>query len=65
MSKYAVTAGIQTSPVKTVLYGPEGMIRFTLFLVDIKLLDPNSKAKKFRDSFICEKGYSPPFRVGE
>ena len=41
------------------------MIRFTLFLVDIKLLDLNSKAKNFRDSFICEKSYSPPFRVGE
>ena len=35
------------------------MIRFTLFLVDIKLLDLNSKAKNFRDSFIYEKGYSP------
>ena len=23
MSKYAVTTGIQTAPVKTVLYGPE------------------------------------------
>ena len=25
MSKYAVTSGIQTAPVKTVLYGPEGI----------------------------------------
>ena len=25
MSKYAVTTGIQTAPVKTVLYGPEGI----------------------------------------
>lgn len=25
MSKYAVTTGIQNSPVKTVLYGPEGI----------------------------------------
>ena len=29
MSKYAVTAGIQTSPVKTVLYGPEGIGKST------------------------------------
>ena len=26
MSKYAVTTGIQNSPVKTVLYGPEGIV---------------------------------------
>ena len=25
MSKYAITAGIQNTPVKTVLYGPEGI----------------------------------------
>ncbi len=29
MSKYAVTSGIQTSPVKTVLYGPEGIGKST------------------------------------
>lgn len=29
MSKYAVTAGIQTAPVKTVLYGPEGIGKST------------------------------------
>ena len=30
-------------------------------LVDISKLDLNSKIKKFSDSFICGKGYSPPF----
>ena len=25
MSKYAITDGVQDSPVKTVLYGPEGI----------------------------------------
>ena len=25
MSKYAITTGIQNTPVKTVLYGPEGI----------------------------------------
>ena len=30
MSKYAVTRGIQTAPVKTVLYGPEGIGKSTL-----------------------------------
>ena len=29
MSKYAVTAGVQDSPVKTVLYGPEGIGKST------------------------------------
>ena len=29
-------------------------------LVDISKLGLNSKIKKFSDSFICEKGYSPP-----
>lgn len=29
MSKYAVTSGIQTAPVKTVLYGPEGIGKST------------------------------------
>ena len=29
MSKYAVTTGIQTAPVKTVLYGPEGIGKST------------------------------------
>lgn len=29
MSKYAVTTGIQNSPVKTVLYGPEGIGKST------------------------------------
>ena len=31
MSKYAVTAGVQSAPVKTVLYGPEGIGKSTLF----------------------------------
>ena len=30
-------------------------------LVDISKLDLNSKIKKFSYSFICRKGYSPPF----
>ena len=30
-------------------------------LVDISKLDLNSKIKKFSYSFICGKGYSPPF----
>lgn len=29
MSKYAVTAGVQSAPVKTVLYGPEGIGKST------------------------------------
>lgn len=29
MSKYAITAGVQDSPVKTVLYGPEGIGKST------------------------------------
>ena len=29
MSKYAVTSGVQTAPVKTVLYGPEGIGKST------------------------------------
>ena len=29
-------------------------------LVDISKLDLNRKIKKFSDSFICGKGYSPP-----
>lgn len=29
MSKYAVTTGIQNAPVKTVLYGPEGIGKST------------------------------------
>ena len=31
-----------------------------LQLVDISKLGLNSKIKKFSDSFICGKGYSPP-----
>ena len=27
MSKYSVTSGVQTAPVKVVLYGPEGIER--------------------------------------
>ena len=30
-------------------------------LVDISKFDLNSKIKKFSYSFICGKGYSPPF----
>lgn len=30
MSKYAITSGVQDSPVKTVLYGPEGIGKSTL-----------------------------------
>lgn len=29
MSKYAITAGVQDTPVKTVLYGPEGIGKST------------------------------------
>ena len=29
MSKYAVTSGVQAAPVKTVLYGPEGIGKST------------------------------------
>ena len=29
MSKYSVTTGVQTAPVKTVLYGPEGIGKST------------------------------------
>ena len=32
-----------------------------LQLVDISKIDLNSKIKKFSHSFICGKGYSPPF----
>ena len=34
-------------------------------LVDISKLGLNSKIKKFSYSFICGKGYSPPFGGGE
>ena len=34
-----------------------------LQLVDISKLGLNSKIKKFSYSFICGKGYSPPFGV--
>ena len=34
-------------------------------LVDISKLGLNSKIKKFSYSFICGKGYSPPFEGGE
>lgn len=30
MSKYAITAGVQDTPVKTVLYGPEASARAPL-----------------------------------
>ena len=33
-------------------------------LVDISKLGLNSKIKKFSDSFICGKGYSPPEKGG-
>ena len=33
-------------------------------LVDISKLGLNSKIKKFSDSFICGKGYSPPLFFG-
>ena len=36
-----------------------------LQLVDISKLGLNSKIKKFSYSFICGKGYSPPFGGGE
>lgn len=29
MSKYAVTSGVQSAPVKAVLYGPEGIGKST------------------------------------
>lgn len=29
MSKYTITSGVQDSPVKTVLYGPEGIGKST------------------------------------
>ena len=37
------------------------MMNAALQLVDISKLGLNSKIKKFSDSFICGKGYSPPF----
>ena len=35
--------------------------QFSFQLVDISKLDLNSNIKKFSYSFICGKGYSPPF----
>ena len=37
------------------------MMNAALQLVDISKLGLNSKIKKFSYSFICGKGYSPPF----
>ena len=45
--------------LRTLTEGEDGLSPFQL--VDISKLGLNSKIKKFSYSFICGKGYSPPF----
>ena len=48
MSKYAVTAGVQDSPVKTVLYGPEGIGKstFASYFPDPVFIDTEGGTKR-------------------
>ena len=48
--------------LRTLAEGEDGLSPFQL--VDISKLGLNSKIKKFSDSFICGKGYSPPEKGG-
>ena len=48
--------------LRTLAEGEDGLSLFQL--VDISKLGLNRKIKKFSDSFICGKGYSPPFGGG-
>lgn len=44
MSKYAVTAGVQDSPVKTVLYGPEASAKAPLHPISRILFSSTPRA---------------------
>ena len=48
MSKYAVTTGIQNAPVKTVLYGPEGIGKstFASYFPDPVFIDTEGGTKR-------------------